>query len=340
MGAFLHFAVGFSAGNGEYHSTMRQKSSRAQTVAAVVHPDHDRLFKELITLLFIEFLELFAPHVAAQIDPDSIEFVDKEIFAPFLQSQEYEVDILVKCKIAGEQRFVIIHIENQAKKQGGFGGRMFDYFVVVRAKFGLRIYPIALLSYDKPKNVDSNLYTETEFGMEVVRYQFQTIQLNRLKWQDYIGNGNPVAVALMTKMNVASQDRATVRKEFYTLFTTGKLNNRQLGIIDEFMQSYLKLTKQELKQIEKETVPTMPTQAQPQYRTFLYDWEEEAFERGEHDGAVSLILRQAEKRLGTLSDALRQRITALPTDKVEEMGLALFDFETQTELTQWLDANS
>ena len=298
------------------------------------------MFKELITLLFIEFLQLFAPHIAALVDPDSIEFVDKEMFAPFLQSQEYEVDILVKCKIAGEERFVLIHIENQAKKQGGFGGRMFNYFVVVRAKFELRIYPIALFSYDTPRKAEQETYIETEFGMDVVRYQFQTIQLNRLKWQDYIGRNNPVAVALMAKMNVKPEDRATVRKEFYTLFTAGKLNNRQIGIIDEFMRSYLKLTKQEISQIEKESIQAMPTSAQPRYRAFIYDWEEKAYERGIAQGAHDLAVRQAEKRFGTLTDTLRQRISALPKDKVEAMGLALFDFETQDELTQWLNANA
>ncbi len=319
---------------------MKKQTPAVQPTAAKVHPDHDRLFKELITLLFIEFLQLFAPHVAALIDPDSIEFVDKEIFAPFLQSQEYEVDILVKCRIAGEERFVLIHIENQAKKQGGFGGRMFDYFVVVRAKFGLRIYPIALFSYDAPKKAEAETYTETEFGMDVVRYQFQPIQLNKLRWQDYIGSGNPVAVALMAKMNVKSADRATVRREFYNLFTTGKLNNRQIHIIDEFMKSYLKLTITQFEQIRQEMEPTMPTEAKPQYRTFLYEENRVAFEEGAQKATINLTLKMADKRFGTLTDALRQRISALPTDKVEAMGLALFDFETQDELIQWLDANA
>jgi len=326
---------------------MKRQSPTPQQTTAEIHPDHDRLFKELITLLFIEFLELFAPQIAALIDPDSIEFVDKEIFSEFIKSQEYEVDILVKCKIAGEQRFVLIHIENQAKKQGGFGGRMFDYFVVVRAKFGLRIYPIALFSYDAPKKAEQEVYTETEFGMDVVRYQFQPIQLNRLKWQDYIGSGNPVAVALMSKMNVAPEDRATIRREFYNLFTTGKLNNRQLRIIDEFMQSYLKLTTQEKEQIRAEMEPTMPTQAQPQYRTFLYEEHREAYEegiekgvaQGVHSGAVRLTMRLLEDKFDTIDETMRQQITALPTETVEDLSVAVSRMQTEEDLQNWLTAH-
>ena len=33
--------------------------------------DHDRLFKELLSTFFVEFLELFLPQVARAIEPDS-----------------------------------------------------------------------------------------------------------------------------------------------------------------------------------------------------------------------------------------------------------------------------
>ncbi len=42
--------------------------------------DHDRLFKELLTTFFVEFLELFLPEVLAYLEDDSIEFIDKEVF--------------------------------------------------------------------------------------------------------------------------------------------------------------------------------------------------------------------------------------------------------------------
>ena len=38
----------------------------------VLAVDHDRLFKELLTTFFFEFLDLFFPRLAAQIDRESI----------------------------------------------------------------------------------------------------------------------------------------------------------------------------------------------------------------------------------------------------------------------------
>ncbi len=328
------------------------------------HPDHDRLFKELITLLFLEFLELFAPQIAVQLNPDSIEFVDKEIFSEILPSKEYEVDVLVRVRIAGEERFVLIHIENQSKKQGGFGGRMFDYFAVIRARFGLRVYPIAVLSYDRPRKAERPVYTETEFGMEVVRYQFQAIQLNRLRWQDYVGHANPVAIALMAKMNVAPEDHAVVRREFYRLFSTGKWNLKQLRIIDQFMRSYLKLTTAQYRQIRREMEAKMPSETKKTYAVFMDDVETAAFERGigqgiergleqgiergleqgieqgVHSGALNLTLRILQHRFGALDALLQKRLSALPTEKLEALGLALYDLSGTAQLKGWLDANA
>ena len=42
--------------------------------------DHDRLFKELITTCFREFVELFMPALYAEMDPETIAFQDKELF--------------------------------------------------------------------------------------------------------------------------------------------------------------------------------------------------------------------------------------------------------------------
>ena len=41
--------------------------------------DHDQLFKLLLTEFFLEFIALFFPQLAQEIEPGSIEFLDKEL---------------------------------------------------------------------------------------------------------------------------------------------------------------------------------------------------------------------------------------------------------------------
>jgi hypothetical protein len=67
--------------------------------------DHDRLFKELLTTFFVEFLELFLPEVAAYIERESLEFLDKELFTDVTAGERYETDLIVKAKFREQESF-------------------------------------------------------------------------------------------------------------------------------------------------------------------------------------------------------------------------------------------
>jgi hypothetical protein len=57
--------------------------------------DHDRLFKELLSTFFLEFLELFIPEIACTIAPESITFLQQEYFADLVEGEEKVIDLLV-----------------------------------------------------------------------------------------------------------------------------------------------------------------------------------------------------------------------------------------------------
>jgi hypothetical protein len=42
--------------------------------------NHDRLFKELLSTFFIEFIELFFPEIVNDLDSQSLQLLDKEVF--------------------------------------------------------------------------------------------------------------------------------------------------------------------------------------------------------------------------------------------------------------------
>ena len=51
--------------------------------------DHDRLFKELISTFFVDFIALFFPSILEYLDTNSINFLDKEIFTDVTQGEKY-----------------------------------------------------------------------------------------------------------------------------------------------------------------------------------------------------------------------------------------------------------
>jgi hypothetical protein len=51
--------------------------------------DHDRLFKELLTTFFYEFVELLLPEVSAYLEAGSVVFLDKEVFTDVTAGARY-----------------------------------------------------------------------------------------------------------------------------------------------------------------------------------------------------------------------------------------------------------
>lgn len=100
--------------------------------------DHDRLFKELLTTFFVEFVDLFLPEVSAHLERDSLEFLDKELFSDVTAGEKYEVDLLVRARVRGEVAFFLIHLEHQSSPQAGFGKRIFRYFARLHEEYDLR----------------------------------------------------------------------------------------------------------------------------------------------------------------------------------------------------------
>jgi LPS O-antigen subunit length determinant protein (WzzB/FepE family) len=114
--------------------------------------DHDRLFKELLTTFFTEFLELFLPDVVAFIEPNTLEAMDKEIFTDVTAGEKHLVDILMKAQFKGQEKYFLLHVELQSSADSEFNKRMSRYFARLDEKYDKDIYPIVLLSYDKPRN--------------------------------------------------------------------------------------------------------------------------------------------------------------------------------------------
>src|SRR5690348_13989362 len=90
--------------------------------------DHDGLFKKLLKTFFFEFLELFLPDVAAYVEPESITFLDKEIFTDVKGKDRHIADLVAQARFRGEETFFLLHTEPMARPEADFPARMFRYF--------------------------------------------------------------------------------------------------------------------------------------------------------------------------------------------------------------------
>ncbi len=55
---------------------------------------------------------------------------------------------------------------------------------------------------------------------------------------------------------------------------------------------------------------------------------------------MKFTLRQLRQKVGSLPEEVEAEIRSLPVERLEELGLALLEFESLAELTTWLDGFS
>jgi hypothetical protein len=304
--------------------------------------DHDHAFKELLGEFFPEFITLFFPQVSEYLDRDSIEFQPQEIFADLVDGDTYEADVVVKARFRGQESYFIIHIEHQSIFDADFDRRMFIYFALLHRIFHLPVYPIVLFSHRSPRQAGDRSYTVEFPDWEVLRFNYRTIRLNHLKWQDYAQQQNPVASALMSKMKMKRQERPLVKVECLKQMAKLRLNPAQVRMISKFVDSYLRLEGQEKAVFQAELDRIEPGEKEVVMEV-LTSWTEEGIEtgieRGIERGAQrerSFVLRLLNRRVGTLPAAIQTQVEALPLDRLEMLGEALLDFIGLADLENWL----
>ncbi|MDY7049645.1 MAG: DUF4351 domain-containing protein, partial [Microcystis panniformis WG22] len=63
---------------------------------------------------------------------------------------------------------------------------------------------------------------------------------------------------------------------------------------------------------------------------------EQAVQEGVQQEALKLVLRQLQRCFGEIPQNLEETIRNLPVERLEDLGLALLDFGTLTDLDNWL----
>jgi predicted transposase YdaD len=312
--------------------------------------DHDRLFKELLTTFFVEFLDLFFPEVLRYLDISRLEFLDKELFTDVTSGDTYEADIVVKAAFHEQPAFFIIHVEHQAQAEEAFDLRMFRYVALEHFKHGVPIYPIALFSDDSARRVEPDTYQMAFPDLEVLQFRYRVIQLRRLPWHDFATRRNPVASALLPKMGMERSERPTVLLTSLRLLAQLGLDAARRRLISGFINTYLRLNDQEQAQFEHELAQLAPDE-QEATMELTSTWKEEGIQEGikigrkegEQDGkqeeARNLTVRLLTRRFGPMDPELQQRINKLSLPQLEQLFDAIYDFTSSDDLRIWFDTN-
>ena len=155
--------------------------------------NHDRLFKELITTFFVEFIELFFPEVRGYLEVASIEFLDKEVWTDVPAGLLRQPDAIARVQThEGQSEVLLIHIEVQTKRQKNFGDRMVEYFMLLRLRFQLPVFPVVIYLQRGSGGLGVENYQESVLGVPVLSFFYQRIGVPDLPASDYLKSDNPL----------------------------------------------------------------------------------------------------------------------------------------------------
>jgi len=308
--------------------------------------DHDRLFKELLTTFFAEFLELFLPELSSGLDRSSLVFLDKEIFTDLAAGTTRRADLVAKARYRGEESFFLIHLEHQAQAQAEFARRMFGYFAALHTRHRVPVYPIALFSHGSPQP-EPDQYRVAFPSLEVLQFRFGVIQLSRLNWRDFVRQPNPVASALMARMGMREQERARVKLECLRLLVTLRLDPARMRLISGFVDTYLRLNREEQLLFDQQAASLLGESEKTRIMELTTSWKEEGIEIGRQMGREEgrqegreresqSIVRLLEKGVGRLDAEWETRIGEFSFEQLGELGMALLDFKTREDVKDWL----
>ena len=176
----------------------------------------------------------------------------------------------------------------------------------------------------------------------MLEFNYKVIQLNRLDWRDFLSQPNPVASALMAKMNIASEDRPRVKSECLRLLATLRLNPARMRLISGFIDTYLRLNVEEERQFLLELSRIEPVERQVVMEivtSWMQQGIEQGLQQGRQEGELALIMRLLNRRLDGVAPEVEERIQSLSINQLEDLGEALLDFSDASDLAAWLDGH-
>jgi hypothetical protein len=255
-----------------------------------------------------------------------------------VEGDEKIIDLLVEVKLAGQDKTFLFHVEAQSYGDSSIRRRMFYYLARLHQNYVKDIYPIVIFSFDQPYRAESDTLKIEFPSLKVLEFRFHAIQLNRLNWRDYIDRPNPVAAALMSKMKIAKRDRPKVKAECLRLLVTLKLDPAKTRLISKFVDTYLRLNAKEEKTFQGELDKIGATQKEAIMQVTT-SWEEKGIETGIERGQRSIVYLLLEQKVGQLPTDLSNLISTLAPERLSALAIALLNFSSIDDLSNWLNAN-
>jgi predicted transposase YdaD len=270
--------------------------------------------------------------VTQQPDVKAQEIIDAQF-----QWVSRDSDVLIKAFSPQHGEFLIL-TEIQLRYLKTMPYRMRAYTALAGEKYQLPVYPV-LINILPPSDsvVVSERFEEEFLGLQA-RQDYQVINLWEVDVQ-LVFEQSLTALLPFVPILQGGNDEAVIRQAVQLLQQDEELS--ELESLLAFFASFV-LDTELVAQILRWDMVVL--RESPWYQEILQEGErkgkqegrQEGLEEGSQQEARSLVLRQLDRKLGTIPPDVRSTTSTLSLTKLESLGEALLDFVSIEDLIQWL----
>jgi hypothetical protein len=301
--------------------------------------DHDQRFKILIRTFFKEFLFLFFRAWAERLDPDAVQWQDKELFTDPPKGARRTLDLVGKVptrkSVPGqrpgepEHYVALVHIEIESPdKVAPLRPRMFDAYVNLRRQHQLPVLPIGIYLQVGLDGIGFDQYEEEFWDLQTLWFQYLYVGLPAFDAIEYVQGENWLGVALAALMKIPNDKVAWLGAEALRRLQAAPLSDQDRFLLGECVQAYLPLD--EAQQLEFERlVVTGPYQGVQSMNQTVF---EKGIEKGTEKGRRESVRELLEEKFGPLSAEVLAKLEQFSPDRLRILLKATLKAQSLREL--------
>ncbi|WP_414619973.1 Rpn family recombination-promoting nuclease/putative transposase [Calothrix sp. CCY 0018] len=253
----------------------------------------------------------------------STDTSDMQVLKTELNLEPIRADSVTFLKNANQ----ILHIEfqTQPKSTPPLDFRMLNYYIRLKQIYWCDIEQVII--FLQPSN--SEMVFKTEYVDRNTRHKYRVIRLWEEDSAPLLNNPALLPLAALAKSNSPESLLQQVANAVDMIEESEEQKN--ISACTQILAG-LRFDRNLINQLFREEI---------MQESVIY---QDIIQRGEQIGkkqeALQYTMRLLNRRISNLNSETQQKIQALSTTQLEDLGEALLDFSNQNDLTIWLDNNS
>jgi hypothetical protein len=221
---------------------------------------HDPFLKLLYRAGARDAVALFFPDLAARIDWDRIEWIDKEVPIRGVRTRSVTADLVGRTRdVEGRYLTVLIHPELQMEPDAAMDWRVLQYNAGLLLQEGhprTRVLTLVFYHCAGAGGIQKRRASMEFYGDEVHGVTYWSVGLGELDGETYAQSANPMAWALASWMRQPRQARAALRLGLQEKILRLVSDEWYRGLLLDTVRSYFSLNRRE--QAEEERLLESP----------------------------------------------------------------------------------